>query len=108
MSRDGADMTWSGREFQTDGPEIVNDRSLNLLDLGTTSLLWLLVAERKLEQTAGLLFKSSKFNYRVGAHPWRNLCTSSTCIGSSLVHGANAQFVPQNWCDVVVFGSSID
>ena len=46
VSIDGADMTWSGREFQVDEPEIENDRSPNLLDLGTTSLLLILVAER--------------------------------------------------------------
>ena len=37
-------------EFQTDGPEIENDRSTDLLDLGTTGLLWLLVAERRLDR----------------------------------------------------------
>ena len=45
MLKDGTDMKLSGREFQTDEPEIVNDRSPNLLDIGMTSLLWLVVAE---------------------------------------------------------------
>ena len=49
VSIDVANTTWSGREFQAEGPKIENDHASNLFDIGTTSLLLILVAEHSLK-----------------------------------------------------------
>ena len=58
----GADKMWSRSKFNDDGPKIENNNcSPNLLNLGMTGLLLLLLAEHRLEWRSDIWTLVQKF-----------------------------------------------
>ena len=84
VSMDGAETTKSGKEFQVDEPATENERSSDLVDLGTKSLTLLRAAERSDERRRRWTLAP--------IHAELSTPSSSSCTVPSIAHETSAAY----------------